>query len=250
MPRVFICYRRDDSLYAALAIYNGLKAKLGEKNVFLDMKGVDAGDDWMDVLSEKVGQCDAFVAVIGKSWLDGSNGRRLHESGDLVRFEIEKALERKKEVRLIPVLVENASMPRGESLPDSLKSLVRKQAIEISSTRFDSDLQQLLDILAKDNGAPTPEQSRNVAASDAPASSLVLPESVRKEVDSFTTDQQQAAAIYAQIAKDAPRLAAEREKIMKDLQEKIFSQPSQLVEIPRRKSPDEAFKDMEKYIRG
>jgi hypothetical protein len=63
-----------------------------------------------------------------------------------VRIEIEAALQRG--IRVIPVLVDGAMMPRREDLPDSLQKLRRRQAIEISHSRFDSDVKRLTHALS------------------------------------------------------------------------------------------------------
>ena len=64
---------------------------------------------------------------------------------DLVRLEIEAALTRN--VRVIPVLVEGARMPRAVELPASLKKLSSRQALELSPDRFHSDFRHLLTVL-------------------------------------------------------------------------------------------------------
>ena len=102
------------------------------------------------MLSDRVGKCDALLAVIGKQWVaspDGQNRRRLDDPNDFVRIEIEAALQR--DVPVIPVLVDGAPMPQSGELPDSLKKLTRRQAIEISLTRFDSDAERLTDVLSQ-----------------------------------------------------------------------------------------------------
>ena len=104
----------------------------------------------MEVLSERVGRCDALIALIGKNWIasaDKDNRRRLDDPNDFVRIEIEAALERN--VPVIPVLVDGATMPRGNDLPDGLKKLARRQGIEISHNRFDSDAERLTEALAR-----------------------------------------------------------------------------------------------------
>jgi len=91
-----------------------------------------------------VGQCDALIAVIGRNWASSKyldDQRRLDDPNDFVRIEIEAALSRK--IRVIPILVDGATMPRPDDLPDSLKKLTRRQGIEISHTRFDSDVERL-----------------------------------------------------------------------------------------------------------
>jgi hypothetical protein len=141
---VFISYRRDDSSGFARGIYDRLAKRLGRKSVFFDVDNIELGEDFVDVLSERVGKCDALVAVIGTSWsssADTRNQRRLDHPHDFVRIEIEAALERG--IRVIPVLVDGASMPRPEDLPDSLKKLARRQGIEVSHTHFDSDVRKL-----------------------------------------------------------------------------------------------------------
>ena len=75
------------------------------------------------------------------------NRRRLDDPSDFVRIEIEAALQRN--VPVIPVLVDGAAMPRAGELPDSLKKLTRRQAVEISHTRFDSDAERLTEALSQ-----------------------------------------------------------------------------------------------------
>jgi hypothetical protein len=147
---VFISYRREDSGGYAGRIYDRLTSRLGRENVFFDVDAIPPGRDFVDVLSDRVGKCDALLAVIGKHWVastDGQNRRRLDDPNDFVRIEIEAALQR--DVPVIPVLVDGAPMPQPGELPDSLKKLTRRQAIEISLTRFDSDAERLTDALSQ-----------------------------------------------------------------------------------------------------
>ena len=146
---VFISYRREDSAGYAGRIYDRLTRRLDAKNVFLDVDNIQPGLDFVDVLSEKLRVCDALIAVIGKNWnssADQDNRRRLNDPDDFVRIEIEAALQRG--IRVIPVLVDGATMPRREDLPDSLQRLRRRQAIEISHNRFDSDVERLTHALS------------------------------------------------------------------------------------------------------
>ena len=141
---VFISYRREDSAGFAGRIYDRLSRRLDAKSVFLDVDNIQPGLDFVEVLAEKLRVCDALIAVIGKSWnfsADKDNRRRLDDPDDFVRIEIEAALRRG--IRVIPVLVDGAAMPRREDLPDSLQKLRRRQAIEISHNRFDSDVERL-----------------------------------------------------------------------------------------------------------
>jgi hypothetical protein len=64
-----------------------------------------------------------------------------------VRFEIQTALERG--VRVIPVLVDNAEMPRQQQLPTDLQRLARLSAIEMSYVRFEFDEARLMAVIQK-----------------------------------------------------------------------------------------------------
>jgi hypothetical protein len=181
MGGVFISYRREDAAGYAGRIYDRLLSRLGRERVFIDVDNIPAGLDFVDVLSERVGRCDALIAIVGRNWLgsaDKNNRRRLDDPNDFVRIEIEAALNRN--VPVIPVLVDGAVMPQADELPDGLKKLARRQGIEISHSRFDSDAERLTDALAEieeqqqgahAEAAPAAAQSRARAIVGAPASS-------------------------------------------------------------------------------
>jgi alkylated DNA nucleotide flippase Atl1 len=89
-----------------------------------------------------------LLALIGDRWLDSTDrkGRRkLDDANDLVRLEIQAALERN--IRVIPVLVDGVTMPTAEELPASLAGLARRQAFELSYSRFRDDARRLVDLL-------------------------------------------------------------------------------------------------------
>jgi tRNA A-37 threonylcarbamoyl transferase component Bud32 len=141
---VFICYRREDSQGSTGRIYDRLSKRLGRASVFLDVDSIAPGLDFVEALSQRVRSCDALVAVIGRDWLssaDTAGRRRLDDPQDWVRIEIEAALDRG--IRIIPVLVDGARMPRSDELPDSLKKLTRIQKIDVAHTSFDSDVRKL-----------------------------------------------------------------------------------------------------------
>jgi hypothetical protein len=110
----------------------------------MDIDAIAPGDDFINVIEKTVGECDVLIAVIGSHWLtcvDEQGGRRLDNPEDFVRREIATAL--KRDIRVIPVLVDRASMPRSTDLPDDLKPLVRRNALEITDTGFDDDCRRL-----------------------------------------------------------------------------------------------------------
>jgi hypothetical protein len=85
-----------------------------------------------------------------ESWLtaaDEKGKRRLEDPNDFVRLEVAAAL--KRDIRVIPVLVQGAVMPEEDSLPDDLKRLCKRQASEISDNRWEFDTEQLVKVLEK-----------------------------------------------------------------------------------------------------
>jgi TIR domain len=147
--RVFISYRREETAYPAGWLYDRLANRYGGQ-VFKDVDSIQLGDDFVEVITRAVGSCDVLLALIGDQWLTitGEDGRRrLDDPDDFVRLEIEAALTRN--VRVIPILVEGARLPRADELPPSLARLVRRQALELSPARFDFDTSRLLKVLDK-----------------------------------------------------------------------------------------------------
>ena len=159
MGKIFISYRRGDSSGYTGRLFDTLRDRFGKEKVFRDIDSLEPGIDFVEALEKALLECDCMLVIIGSKWssISGSKGRRLDQPDDYVRMEIAKALERN--VRVIPVLVANASMPSSDELPDDLATLVRRNAIEISDTRWDYDVGRLGDTLAKVLGiAEKPER--------------------------------------------------------------------------------------------
>jgi hypothetical protein len=148
--RIFISYRRTEADFPASWLYERLAARFGGGQVFKDVDSIEPGEDVAEVIADAVGSCDVLLVLIGDRWLtitDEDGKRRLDDPGDLVRLEIEAALERN--VRVVPILVGHAKMPRAEQLPASLGMLARRQALELNPNRFKSDLGRLLRVLER-----------------------------------------------------------------------------------------------------
>ena len=148
MPGVFISYRREDSGGYTGRLFDILSAEIGRENTYMDLDTIEGGDDFASVINQKIGVADVLVAVIGDRWLtvQGADGkRRLDNPRDFVRLEIAEALQRG--IRVIPVLVAGAAVPRAADLPVDLRPLCQRQAVEIRDSHFHQDARQLTDIL-------------------------------------------------------------------------------------------------------
>lgn len=94
----------------------------------MDVDDIPLGVDFTRYIDEKVGQCEALLAVIGRDWLnatDEEGNRRLEQLGDYVRIELESALKRK--IPVVPLLVRRASMPEADELPESIRDFAKNK---------------------------------------------------------------------------------------------------------------------------
>ena len=147
MSGIFISYRRDDKVAAAVArgLYDRLAEHFGKEHIFMDIDTLKAGVDFVEVIEETVADCDALIAMIGDEWLEVRNtqgNRRLDNPQDWVRLEIATAL--KRNIQVIPALVYGAAMPLSKDLPRPLKKLARRQAAEITHKNFHHDVDRLV----------------------------------------------------------------------------------------------------------
>ena len=112
----------------------------------MDVDHIPAGVDFVAHLNSQVAACNIILVVIGPHWLeakDENGGRRLDNPDDFVAIEIATALARN--IRVIPVLVDGARMPKAGELPDSLKALARRQAVEVRQLHFGRDAEALVE---------------------------------------------------------------------------------------------------------
>lgn len=141
---IFVSYRRDDSSGHAGRLFDKLIDHFGKDRIFMDIDTIEPGEDFVTVIEGAVGSCEILLAIIGRDWLSkpGETTRRLDNPNDFVRVEIATALNRN--IRVIPVLVQRAGMPRSEDLPDDLKKFTRRNAIELTDLRWQTDVDQLI----------------------------------------------------------------------------------------------------------
>lgn len=146
MSGVFISYRRDDTSGQADHLAADLGRELGRSEVFIDIDAIGPGVDFTEHIEGALTTCDLVLVMIGKNWLsikDAQGRRRIELADDFVRMEVAKALAR-TDVRVVPVLVEGAQMPSAAELPPDLARLARINALQLSSTRWRYDVDQIV----------------------------------------------------------------------------------------------------------
>ncbi len=173
MPGIFINYRRDDAPGVAGRLYDHLARKFTRGRLFIDVDAIKPGLDFVKQLDTQVSQCDALLAVIGPHWLtatDSKGKRRLDDPHDYVRIEIASAL--KRDIPVIPVLIDGAEMPAEADLPEDLAPLARRHALELRHTRFASDADAIVSALH--TVLPETKQKRTLPLVAAALLALVL----------------------------------------------------------------------------
>lgn len=168
--RIFISYRRSDCQSQANGLNDGLRHRLPDARVFMDIDSIPIGADFEEHIRGEIERCHIALILIGDNWLDsrpGSDVRRIDEANDFVRLEVESSLAA-KHLRVIPVLVEGARMPTPEELPESIQRLARLNAFEMSDQRWSTDIERLTQQLRQLSGAVTTA----AAAESAPTMSF------------------------------------------------------------------------------
>jgi hypothetical protein len=152
--KVFINYRREDAEEAAVRLYERLSTRLGADNVYLDLKSIPAGTDFMAQIRAEGTKGSVFLALIGRRWLASLEERdplRPGDAPDYVQLELELALN-KWPGEAIPVLVGGATMPPRVKLPKTIRRLASLNASVLRPLSFDSDVDTLISNIA----APQP----------------------------------------------------------------------------------------------
>src|SRR5882724_631325 len=104
---IFISYRREDTVGHAGRLFDRLVERFGREHVFRDIDAIEAGENFVEAVQQKIHASDVLLALIGPRWLTAvdTEGRwRLVDEQDLVRVEITTALARN--LRVIPVLLQ------------------------------------------------------------------------------------------------------------------------------------------------
>lgn len=155
----------------------------------MDIDALTPGVDFDEEIRNKLAQIDTMLVLIGPRWADVADQhgmRRLDDPGDYVRLEIAFALE--KGIRVIPVLVGNARLPKSDTLPSDIGRVARRHAIELSDSRWDYDTTKLINaILPSPSREPVPQASVSSFADSIEHSSAAAPSTTAWPPDSDST---------------------------------------------------------------
>jgi tetratricopeptide (TPR) repeat protein len=150
MGGVFINYRGEDSTFCAALIDHELSARFGSDLVFRDCRSISAGDDFVTSILGNLLRCNVLLVVIGPRWLtltDDAGRRRIDTPGDWIHREIAEAFE--QGMRVIPVLTDDADIPREAELPAGIARLSRCQYLRLHYRDDEYGLARLADKLVE-----------------------------------------------------------------------------------------------------
>lgn len=147
MGKIFISYRREDSIETVGRIYDWLNDRLPPNSLFMDVMSIGPGKDFRKAIESSISSASVVLVVIGPHWVTAKNDkgkRRLDDPDDFVRLEVEAAIQ--QGIPIIPVLVQNATTPPSRALPTSLAPLGNRNAVKVRpNPDFPTDITQLIE---------------------------------------------------------------------------------------------------------
>jgi O-acetyl-ADP-ribose deacetylase (regulator of RNase III) len=141
VPKVFINYRAQEQAGYGALLDRELAERFGPDAVFRASRSIRPGDDFAKEIVRNLRLCTVLLAVIGPGWLAHGNARGTDDD-DWVRREIAEAFS--AGVRVIPILVEDATMPTEAELPPDIAALARCQYLRMHHRSVDSDINRVV----------------------------------------------------------------------------------------------------------
>ena len=155
MRTIFLSYRTDDSVHATMAISDRLVAHFGRDSVFRDQDSIRIGTLYPRRIRRALERSDIVLAVIGPNWLDARDSRgrrRIDNPRDWVRTELRMAFRR--EIPVVPVLLDRTPLPEAEQLPADLRQLPLSTYHLVRHQSMAADLDALIEKLGPATAAP------------------------------------------------------------------------------------------------
>ena len=206
--RVFMSYRRTDDANFTGRFHDKLIGVFGDANVFRDIDSIPAGTKFEDVITARLADVDAVVALIGSTW-----DARIGSPSDFVRMEIAHALQ--SDTPVIPVLIEDTPLPTPDGLPDDLKPMLHRQTVRVRrDPDFHRDAARVIDGVREAVAADRIRLAALRKAEQETAQRRREEEQRRQELEA---ELARANARAAQERKAADALAVEREHRLVEL---------------------------------
>jgi hypothetical protein len=147
MPTVFLSYRRSDTGGEAGRLADSFQHRLGGSLVFRDAADIPPGAQFDAILDKELTAAKIVLVLIGPAWLTQLQQRLGQSDIDYLRVEVAAALARGK--RVIPLLLNGATLPPAHDLPDDLGALAKHQAMTLRDESWNQDVDRLIDAIGR-----------------------------------------------------------------------------------------------------
>lgn len=141
LPKIFICYRRDDAPAAAARLRDAFADKFGPSNIYMDIDILHPGELWEEKLKGVLKQCFALVLVVGPNWSRILAQKAQFDTRDQVRQELLGAWEHNLEI--FPVKVGDVgslpATPQPSELPSDMRRIAEQQWYRTANDTFRND---------------------------------------------------------------------------------------------------------------
>ncbi len=268
-PKIFVSYSHADTKHMdRLLVHLAPLKNEAELEVWTD-KQIAGGDAWAPAIEQAVASATLAIFLVTADFLN---------SDFIARKEVPPLLERRQKegLRLFPILAKPCAwqavpwLSQIQIRPTGAKPVWRSggRYAEDELARIVLELLAIIKLAIQAGQAATDEASQQraeqerqkkeqaVAAAIAAAPAVELLRDIKvnrpirfKKREELSDDARKAQDIYRQIAADADAHKEEREKIMQDLQTRIL-QIVPDIPIPGQKKAEDAYNEMDKYIRG
>jgi hypothetical protein len=143
MPRIFICYRRNDTQAISKRVYDSLTLLYDNNEIFFDEKTIIPSQDFKKKITESLAGCDVVAVMIGKNWhYDDAGNDYFSNDDDYVNFELSTALRLQR--KMVLIITGGASQPNESTLPSLLKDLAKiHTAILRDDDNFNNDFKKI-----------------------------------------------------------------------------------------------------------
>ncbi|MGZ8259521.1 MAG: CHASE2 domain-containing protein [Caldimonas sp.] len=155
--RVFISYRRDDSMVTAALLYRELADRPEFADAFMDIDDIGYGDDFVEAIDAALRDAHVVLVVIGPRWAEMLQARLRgddwvrHEVATALRLRAEGARDGRPPLRVLPVLIGGASPPPESVLPADLAGLARLGMLKFDERALKASLNTLLEAIQEED---------------------------------------------------------------------------------------------------
>ena len=271
-PRIFVSYSHADTKHMdRLLVHLAPLKSAADLEIWTDEQ-IAGGDAWAPAIDQAISNATLAIFLVTADFLN---------SDFITRKEVPSLLERRQNegLRLYPILAKPCAWQAVQWLtaiqirPTGAKPVWRSggRYAEDELARIVLELLAIIQLAIQAERSATDEASRQRAEQERrekekEVAEAILATPLKENLYSMAldhditvnppikfkkrdlTDAEQAQEIYRQISADADKNKLERERIMKDLQTRILQIVPDVM-VPRQKKAEDAFNNMDKYIR-